>query len=98
MNESTLIPDGRIWFEIPGSPRAGIDLIDAVEKVNEITAQNQGRVDFNHLTEWIAWFKEQSGVVLTRGQADWMMDFVRAEYARTKKSRIEQLASVNFTE
>ena len=92
---STMIPDGKMYFQPPtGGEPWGVCLIDAVEKINEITLARQGAGDFAHITDFQAWVKAQGGPDLNRDQADWLMCHLREEYLRRKKSHFDMLNSL----
>lgn len=86
--DSVLIPDAKTYFDLGDGKSFGLDLVEAVIASSDILTRSQGRPGFGYLDEWAAWVEQQGGPKLSRGQADWLFDFVQTEYARQKKTRL----------
>lgn len=81
-----LIPDGVSRFQA-GDREFGLDLVEASQAVNRIAAECEGKANFEHVELFKAWVLGRTGAELTPAQADWLIDFVSAEYTREKKAR-----------
>jgi hypothetical protein len=84
--ESHVIPDCTTQFILGTKPFA-LDLVDAVDQINQIAKRCEGQDGFEHLDEFKKWIKSVASVELTRGQADYLWDFIQGEYVRAKKQR-----------
>ena len=86
-----LVPDGRYHFTLPSGESFSLDPIESLKAIDDIARRCEGKTDYSHLDEFVTYVKQDAGIILTRTQADWLMDTLRSEYAREKKERLATL-------
>jgi hypothetical protein len=88
------VPDLSISYVI-GDHKITLDPIETDRKINEIARAREGCTDYEHLDDFKVWVKEKTGVEITAGHADFIIDSIRTEICREKKERMDSLLSLS---
>jgi hypothetical protein len=64
-----------------------LDLLEAVQKTDEIRKTTQDRQDWTWLDQWQAYLTEKAGFEIRREEADYLWDAVGATFLEQKKNR-----------
>lgn len=98
MPDSIAITDGLVHFTSPKGDALALDPIEALEKIDAISAAHKDDSTFAAEREFAAWIKEKTQVELTATQADQVRRALILEYRRAQKSFMDALGSPDSTQ
>lgn len=90
------IPDPGTMFRV-GEQIFSLDLVEALRTINRITAECEGKNNFEHLEAFARWVCDETKIALTLSQADWLWDYIQQQYVVQKKMRRAELSLPRFT-
>lgn len=93
------IPDGLTPFTLPDGREFKLDIIEAHERINEISkaCREAGLTNFEYVGQFKAWIFEKTSIDLNKAQADYVIDRILTTYADEKKAVSASLNSVSST-
>lgn len=96
---SLKIPDGLTTFELPNGGSFGLDIIDVCKAIDRISNECEGKTNYEYLDLFIDYIRKQTqgAVMLSPSQADWLIDHIRLERSRQKKTVADALRSLTYT-
>lgn len=93
-----VIPDGLLRFtSSDGSINIAIDPIEAVEEIERISEECNGKPDYTMSILFGDWIAGKTGVRFPIGQSDGIMQIVIKEYRRNRRDFLNALGSLDST-